>query len=127
MVLKSVSPPNNEDTIEGKWYAGISKDESGQPSLMIGKVIHRYLEDEDGKETGLELWCLNSQVCNKTVMEEHPIEKNGRPLIKVFRLEVVFEGPITVEPVVDRKWNIPNLIHIQNVYDKVLGFNRLDH
>lgn len=45
---KQLSPPTDESTITGRWYAGVYKTKQTR-KLCIGWLLWRFLVDEDGE------------------------------------------------------------------------------
>lgn len=119
----SISPPVPEDDILGKWYIGIYKDPKlrGRQTFCIGKAVRRFLEDAEGPVTGLQLDCLKPRVGNTTVLDEYP---EGHGDIDLFNITDVFGGPLDIQPLPKRKWNIPNLVQIIKFYEIIAKIDR---
>ena len=54
---KTLNPPVKEDQILGKWYAIIYSSKRSS-MLFVGKVLRRFLDDENGPTESLEIKCL---------------------------------------------------------------------
>ena len=118
---KKVSPPHKESTVVGKWYASIYKDSKGKQSLYFGRATKRFLEEAEGKVTNIELDCLKPHVGNSNIIEDYP---EGQEDIYLYMIADVFAGPLVMEPYPQRKWNVPNLKEIKQMYDKIVGIDR---
>ena len=70
-VWSSLSPPLSEEAIIGKWYTVIYQSKRGC-NLFIGKVLRRFLTDENGPIESVEVRCLKSKVGLGTILEDTP-------------------------------------------------------
>ena len=119
---KSVSPPVNESSIKGKWFAAIYND-SNKKSLYIGRAIRRFLIDDDGEVTHLELDCLKPRVGNVNILDGYPPEHDGDKYL--YPLEDVLGGPLDVVPVPrKRSWRVVNLDKIETFFETVKNEDR---
>ena len=59
--LKGLSPPTAEEDVGNKWYGCIYTSKRG-PNLFIGKAAQRFLNDEGGLITALEIDCLEQKL-----------------------------------------------------------------
>ncbi|CAL4074705.1 unnamed protein product [Meganyctiphanes norvegica] len=118
---KKVSPPHKEITVVGKWYASIYKDSKGKQSLYFGRETKRFLEEAEGKVTNIELDCLKPHVGNSNIIEDYP---EGQKDIYLYMIADVFAGPLVMEPYPQRKWNVPNLKEIKQMYDRIVEIDR---
>ena len=50
----SLSPPNKEEDLIGKWY-GVAFETKRSSMLFIGKILRRFLKDEEGPVESLEI------------------------------------------------------------------------
>ena len=51
---ENINPPMSEDSIVNKWFAAvyyIDAKNLRKPKLFVGKVLKRFLEDDDGPAT----------------------------------------------------------------------------
>ena len=119
---KNISPPTKEKEVVGKWYAAIFKDNKGKQNLCIGRALRRFLEEEDGKISHLEIDCLKPHVGTSNIMDEYPEHQND---VYMFKASDVFFGPVIMEPYLKRKWKVGNLDQITNYYDKITGIDRM--
>ena len=71
----SLEPPTDEKVIIGCWYAAIYiGKKSSETALYIGLVQKRYLQDENGPKSALELDCLQRKLgTNYDILESHDI------------------------------------------------------
>ena len=119
---KSISPPVNESSIKGKWFAAIFEDRN-RKSLYVGRAIKRFLKDEEGEVTHLELDFLKPRVGNVDILDGYPPDHGGNKY--VYPLQDVLGGPLDVVPVPrKRSWKVPNLEKIESFFDKVKNEDR---
>ena len=114
---KSMSPPTLEEDIIGQWYAVAYKSKkSKKESLYIGKATKRFLEDENGRVKELELNFLKPHVGNTTILEEYP---GGQQDVEICKLTDVLGGPLNVSYQGNGKWNVHDLLNVQNFLFKL--------
>ena len=104
------SPPTDESTIVGKWYA-VSYSARKKPVLYIARAKRRFLMNNS--VSGIEMDCLKPHVGSGTVLEEvpqHLPRDTGN-----FTLSHIIAGPISCEPMSNGRWNVPN-------YDAIRAF-----
>ena len=119
---KSVSPPVNESSIKGKWFAAIYEDRN-RKSLYIGRAVRRFLMEDDGDVTHLELDCLKPRVGNVDILDGYPPDHDGDKYL--YPLEDVLGGPLDVIPVPrKRSWRVVNLDKIESFFEKVKNEDR---
>ena len=98
----SLSPPNKEEGLIGKWY-GVAFETKRSSMLLIGKILRRFLKDEEGPVESLEIRCLKYKIGSSTILEDTPAHC---PDISLFSLENIIYGPLEVFPVRGSKFNI---------------------
>lgn len=119
----SVSPPVDESSIQGKWFAAVYEDKN-RKFLYIGRMIKRFLMDEEGQVSHLELDCLKPRVGNVDILDGYPPNQGDK---YVYPLEDVLGGPLDVVPVPrKRSWRIPNLGNIESFFERVKNENRTE-
>ena len=118
----SLSPPNIEKDIVGKFYAAIYVDSKGRQSYCIGRATKRFLTGQEEKASNLELDCLKPHVGNNIMMEEYPEDQSD---VYIFHISDIFAGPVYMEPLPQRKWNVPKLNEIVNYFDKLARIDRM--
>lgn len=67
---KELSPTTEENTIIGRWHAGIHETKRSR-KLYIGQLLRRFLLEEDGKVKSIKMHCLKPKVGSRTV-RGHP-------------------------------------------------------
>ena len=118
---ESVSPPVDESTIKGKWFAAIYKD-GVKSSLYIGRALQRFLKDKDGDVSHLELDCLKPRIGNVDILDGYPPGQDDKYL---YPLEDVLGGPLDVIPVPrKRSWKVKDLKNIESFYERVKNEDR---
>ena len=98
-----LKPPTAEDEIEGKWF-GVMYGTKRSLLLLVGKVLKRFLEDENGPVESLEIRCLKPKTGSGTVLEDTP---ESLPDIGLFDLHDVILGPLEVIAVKGNKFEVP--------------------
>ena len=89
----------------------------------MGRAIKRFLKDEEGEVTHLELDCLKPRVGNVDILDGYPPDHGGDKY--VYPLQDVLGGPLDVVPVPrKRSWKVPNLGKIESFFDKVKNEDR---
>ena len=97
--MEFLKPPE----IEGKWF-GVVYGTKRSLLLLVGKVLKRFLEDENGPVDSLEIRCLKPKIGSGTIVENTP---ESLPDIGLFDLHDVIMGPLEVIPVKGNKFNVP--------------------
>ena len=75
-------PPTEESTIIGRWYTRIYEMKRNR-KLYIGRLLRRFLLEEDGKVESIEMRCLKPKVGSGTVLEDTP---HHLPDIGIFKI-----------------------------------------
>ena len=118
---KSVSPPADESSIKGKWFSAIHT-KGNKTSMYIGRALQRFLEDECGNVSHLELDCLKPRIGNINILDGYPPDQDDK---YVYPIEDVFGGPLDVIPVPrKRSWKVNDLANIESFYEKVKNEDR---
>ncbi|KAG1653515.1 hypothetical protein GQR58_025525 [Nymphon striatum] len=90
--------------------------------LFVGKVLRRFLDDENGPTESLEMKCLKPKVGSGTTLEDTPTQL---PDISLVSLAVVIAGPLEVLPLKgSTKFNIPNYEDIVEHYKVAVKLDR---
>ena len=116
----SLNPPNNEEDLVGKWY-GVAFKTKRCHMLFIGKILKRFLKDEEGPVETLEIRCLKNKIGSGTILEDTPAHC---PDISLFGLENVIYGPLDVIPVRGNKFNVPDYPLVLKHFDSVKNIDR---
>ena len=114
---ESISPPIPESEILGKWV-GVIYETKKKNHLYIGKVLNRFLRDENGPVESLRLDCLKLHVGTDTILEEVP--KHLEHDIYNFPASDIITGPLSAIPQKGNKWNFPDYFKIKEKYEKVV-------
>ena len=91
---RSLSPPVPEEEIQGKWFA-VAYPGKRRPTLIIGKVLKRFLVEKDGAVECLEMKFLKPKVGSGNVLEDTPAHL---PDIGNIPLKDIIAGPLTITP-----------------------------
>ena len=116
---KTLSPPTKEEDIVQHWYGAIFSSKK-KDYLYVGKAIRRYLDDENGPVSGIELDCLNPHVGSDTILELY----RDRHDIDIFPAFNIISGPLIVETLRSNKWNVPKLDGLKILYEKYVKLDR---
>ena len=109
---KGHSPPISETKIVGKWHACIFK--TKKKTLFIGRAIRRFLNDEGGLITTLEIDCLE-----KRLGVTDNVLKQGQQDIGIFAVKDVICGPLQMFPLQCGRWECPKYNEIRSLFEKV--------
>ena len=101
---KSLSPPINETDIIGKWY-GLSWTTKRSNTLFVGKLVRRFLVDENGPVDSVIMRCLKPKVGSGIILEDTP--SHLPPDESRFPLCNVIAGHLEVSPKGSTQWEIP--------------------
>ena len=89
--MESYKPPNKEDEVMGKWFDVIYR--GGKvPMLHVAKLLHRFLDDENGPVASVEMECLMAKVGSGDVLQATPFHLPRDTAI--FPLQDVISGPL---------------------------------
>ena len=91
---KSLSPPNSELQIQGKWYGVIYRG-GKSPMLHVAKVLMRELYDVEGPVKSIQLECLMHKIGSGNVLKAPPAHLPDR---EFFPLHDIIYGPMDVIP-----------------------------
>ena len=90
--------------------------------MYIGRALQRFLEDECGNVSHLELDCLKPRIGNINILDGYPPDQDDK---YVYPIEDVFGGPLDVIPVPrKRSWKVNDLANIESFYEKVKNEDR---
>ena len=119
----SVSPPVKENEVVGKWYCGVYIEKDRKKTTMcVGRATQRFLDEEDGNVTHLELDCLKPQIGNDCILEAYPEEQSDR---YVFAIQDVFYGPMECTiPRKKRAWRFPHLNQAKEFFEHIKDVDR---
>lgn len=119
---KKLSPPVIEKDIIGKWFAGIYETKKVN-YLCIGRLLKRFLDDENGDVNSVEMRCLKPKIAGSgTVMEDTP---DHLPDIGIFKIYNIIDGPLKVTPLRGKKWDIPNYEKINHFFQEASTLDRV--
>ena len=119
---KGLAPPTKETEVIGRWYAAIFATKRTK-RLYVGRLLKRFLKDEDGDVDSIQLHCLKPKVGSGTVLEDTP---DHLPDISIFPVHDVIAGPLNVIQIRGEKMDIPDYDLIEDMFHKVSGLNRLE-
>ena len=117
---KTLSPPVTEDSLLGKWY-GVVYCTKRISKLFVGKILKRFLADENGLVEKLEVRCLKPKVSSGTIPEDTPAHL---PDVSLFDLADVIYGPLKVVPLKSDKFNVPDYEKAVEHFNNVKSMDR---
>ena len=88
--------------------------------MYIGRLLKRFLKDEDGAVDSIQLHCLKPKVGSSTILEDTP---DHLPDISIFPVHDVIAGPLNVIPIRGKKMDIPDYDMIEKMFHEVSGLN----
>ena len=109
-----ISLPTSEAELQGKWYAVVYR--GGKKNILyVGKVLKRFLGDEDGPVTGVEFRCLKPKFGSSTILESNPKHLGNDDF--VCPIEDIIAGPLGVEPLNgSSKYNVHGYSNVVNFF-----------
>ena len=110
---KVLPPLIPETKIVEKWYACIFKAKK-TPYWYIGRATRRFLNDEDGLITTLEIDCLKWKL---GVTDN--VLKQGQQDIGIFAVKDVICGPLQMFPLQHGRWECPKYNEICLLFEIV--------
>ena len=114
--MGSTAPPTPEKDIIGKWCACIYVLPRKQ-LVYIGKILKRFLKDENGPVLNLEVnCCLKEKIRSPGLYETVP---EHLPDITVFKASHVISFA-TVIPLEKGKWEVSNIDEIKLNFNKIV-------
>ena len=93
--MESYKPTKKEDEVMGKLF-GVVYCGGKVPMLHVAKLLHHFLEDENGPVASVEKGCLMAKVEYGDVLQ--PIPFHLPCGIVIFLLQDVISGPLLVIP-----------------------------
>ena len=121
---KSLSPPINETDIIGKWY-GLSWTTKRSTTLFVGKLVRRFLVDQNGPVDSFIMRCLKPKVGSGNILEETP--SHLPPDESHFPLCDVIAGPLHVFPKGSTRLEVLMYNELKKHFDIVSKLNRTDY
>ena len=106
-----------------KWFGAVYEHKS-KCHLYVGKAIRRFLDDEGGPVSSIELDCLKPRIGTGTILESY---EDDRRDLDQFPLYNIIAGPLQVEPLHSRKWNIPSYPSLEDGFKRIIQINRKEH
>ena len=123
---ENINPPMSEDSIVNKWFAAVYYVDAKnlrKPKLFVGKVLKRFLEDDDGPATALQLDCLSPAVTTTTT-ELYEIKEHLSRDIGLFQLFNIISSPLDAEFVSNRKWIFREYRFVVKTFDMCVKLQR---
>jgi len=122
-VWEELYPPVLEDSLIGKFFGVIYYTKKDKPILFIGKVLQRFLFEEDGEVEGVEMECLKKASCDtSTVLEVTPSHLPRD--ISVFLTHNIIAGPIKASLLKGLKWSVPDYPKVVETFNAVKKLER---
>ena len=96
---KGLSPPTAEEDVVNKWYGCIYTSKRG-PNLFIGKAAQRFLNDEVGLITALEIDCLEQKLGTADFI----LKQTKTSDVDIFPVQNISCGPLNINPLSNGCW-----------------------
>ena len=123
-----LSPSKEENLIQKRYgciYENFSKpSNTKKQTLYTGKILRRFLSDENGKAYAVEVESLTLKVRSGTILESVP-EHLGCD-ISIFPLYNIIAGPFEVLPMKNNKWNVINYEKVKERFKECEKIDRKD-
>ena len=116
---KSLSSPTKEEEVIQKWYGAIYMHKK-KMHLYVGKVTRRFLYDEGGPVTAIELDCLKPRIESGTVLESYD---NQHKDIDRFPIHNIIAS-ISVIPLRNNKWDVPQYQTLEEKFKRMIKIDR---
>ena len=110
---KGLSPPTAEEDVVNKWYGCIYTSERG-PNLFIGKATQRFLNDEGGLITALEIDCLEQKLGTTDCI----LKQAKKSDVDIFPVQNIICVPLNVNPLSNARWECPMYAEVRKVFEK---------
>ena len=120
---ESLSPPNKEEDLVGKWY-GVIYESKRCSMLFVGKILRRFLHDEEGPVDSVEIRCMKPKIGSGTILEDTPAHC---PDVSTFQLTDVIFGPLNVVPLKGNKFDVPEYEKVVEHFNIVKNIERKDN
>ena len=118
---RTVSPPVKEEDVIGKWYTAVYE-EAGVKTMIVGRALKRFLDEEGGKATHIELDCLRPQVGSGCTLKGYPDTQHD---IYVYQMQDVIGGPLRcLVPKKNKEWCFPDIQAVCKFFRKVKDVDR---
>ena len=121
---EEISPPVKEDNLLNRFFGAIYYADKGRkkPLLYIGKLLRRFLKDENGPTDSLQLDCLKPGLGKTTILEEIP-EHFPRDIYD-FKVHDIITGPLDGSFVKGGKWELLSYPLVRETFDAVKRLDR---
>ena len=116
---KGLSPPTVEEHVVNRWYGCIYTSKRG-PNLFIGKATRRFLNDEGGLITALEIACLEQKLGTTDCI----LKQAKKSDVDIFPVQNIICGPLNVNPLSNERWECPMYAEVRKIFEKYKKVDR---
>lgn len=123
-VWDELNPPSAESDIVGKYVGVMYYDAKQRPHLFVGKIINRFLHDENGpaKQLKIHVMFKRAATSTSTLLEEVP--DHFTKDITDYPVYDVICGPLAATVLRGTKWNVPEYPLAYETFNVVKGLDR---
>ena len=127
-VWRALSLPNTEKSLQNRWFVEIYEASHGnkKEQMYVGKLTKRFLDDENGAVTLIEMDCLKppTGIMEKTTLKSVPEHlRNIGDHLAIFQRKNIIAGPVSVIFERGQKWHVPELLKLKKIFS---AFNKFD-
>ena len=116
---KGLSPPTVEEHVVNRWYGCIYTSKRGA-NLFIGKATRRFLNDEGGLITALEIACLEQKLGTTDCI----LKQAKKSDVDIFPVQNIICGPLNVNPLSNERWECPMYAEVRKIFQKYKKVDR---
>ena len=119
---KNLSPFTSEEDVVQKWYACVYRIK-GKSRLHIGKALQRFLLDQEGPISALEMERLKPNIVStNTILESVPAHLGSG--IKIFPVNDIIAALPEILPMKNGRWNIPSYSKLHELFENCKSMDR---
>ena len=118
---KKLSYLTPENEIVGTWYAVIYTVNKSKHHLYIGRVMKRFLAEENGKAIQFEINCLKPHSGSKNILEAYSDDFED---VHVFPTYDIINGPITAIDLTEGKFEVQGYQNMVKLFNRIKNMDR---
>ena len=110
---KGLSPPTAEKNAVNKWSGCIYTSKRG-PNLFIGKATQRFLNDDGGLITLLEIDCLEQKLGTTDCI----LKQAKKSDVDIFPVQNIICGSLNINPLSNGRWECSMYAEVRKNFEK---------